>query len=140
MADILWGSEDGYVIAADQVMADDEVGAAELTALFNAGAWIVLWRAVGSWRWRLTRSRRYAKPGLRDLRVEMRKMGWAGELYVAWQNLALEAIPAKLAFLQRDADNYESAEVNAWLRPGIALHKARRIALCEIINNEIVNA
>lgn len=85
---ILWQSPDGYVLVADDVQFpdSDEAGASraatqgDLADLFNAGAWIVVWRPVDYAEqphkpWRFTRNRRFAKPGLGALRQAMDRNG-----------------------------------------------------------------
>jgi hypothetical protein len=126
----LWQSEDGYVRAVDGVEFPDDAAPEErgdLDTLFRAEAWIVVWRGPDL-RWRFTRNRRYAKPGLQALRRIMQRADMPGaqdiwiastdahghileestlaptalaqSLYAAWQKLAVAALPAKIAFLQ----------------------------------------
>ena len=157
----LWQSEDGYVRAVDGVEFPDEEAPetrGDLDTLFRAEAWIVVWRGPDL-RWRFTRNRRYAKPGLQALRRIMQRADMPGaqdiwiastdahghileestlaptalaqSLYAAWQKLAVAALPAKIAFLQLNPDDYEASHVPAWMRPGIPLHRERRAFLRE---------
>lgn len=86
---ILWQSPDGYVVVADDVQFPDPNEAGEsqaatqgdLAELFQAGAWIVVWRPVDYAEqshkpWRFTRNRRFAKPGLGALRQAMDRNGF----------------------------------------------------------------
>lgn len=159
MSTILWQSADGYVVVVEVARAEvDGPSPGELTALFDAGAWIVVWQEALLPGWNITRSRRYAKPALGDLRVHApilqggfyilpnggaaRQQREAGNvdgaelgqaLYDAWQRVAAAALPAKLAYLGVNPDDYPVAAAPAWMRPGIPRHRADRVTIREAL-------
>jgi hypothetical protein len=138
--------------------ADDLPGETnDLKRLWDDGAWIVVWRSDG--RWHFTRNRRYAKPGLQMLRRIMRREGindanlvwtasddahghlndgadpvdWGQALYAAWEIMAADALPAKVAFLQLDVDEPAVDRVPAWMRPGLLHYASTRRAMRELL-------
>jgi len=76
--EILWKSDDGYVVVVDGVAFPDEDAQpseiSDLHELAQAGAWIVVWRSEGK-DWRFWRNRRYGKPSLQALRHQAREHG-----------------------------------------------------------------
>jgi hypothetical protein len=162
----LWQSADGYVRVVDGVAfpGDDapEGTASDLDTLFRGGAWIVVWRQLGESRWRFTRNRRYAKPGLQVLRRAMQQedidpdcnlawiaaadthghlypeypdpVQWGQSLYAAWEVLAAAALPNKIAHLGVNADEPDVERVPAWMRPGLARYVSRRREWREILD------
>ena len=78
--DILWRSEDGYIVVADNLTFPTEDDApdthSDLETLFRGHAWIVVWRAVERReddRWYITRSRQMPKPSLNAMRAMLRQ-------------------------------------------------------------------
>lgn len=156
----LWQSEDGYMFVVDGVNFPDDEGNGnnDIATLFNAGVWVVVWRAAEDGEhdmlWHVTRNRRYAQPNLLQLRGRMKCHEWliypsgaggrqnaecdvdpvafAQALYAAWGEEAARKIPAKIAHLQLNEDDYDSRSISSWLRPGIPGHRASRMAIREL--------
>lgn len=59
-------------------------------------------------------------------------------IYGAWQRIAADALPAKLAFLGADPNDYSAAAAPAWMRPGVPLHRESQRAIRELM--EEINA
>jgi len=155
MSEILWKSAEGYVVVADQVQRPGE--GSDLASIFDAGAWIVVWRSVDRLDWHVTRSRRYAKPSLSGLRAQDRAAwsdwvinedgtaGWskaeledsvdpialAAALYDAWQSTAAHALPAKMAYLAQRLPPEMTPP--AWMRPGVD-----RLASWSVVIDEVL--
>lgn len=113
----------------------------------------------GGIRWRVTRSSRNPKPNLILLRHRVDEEisrpwhchpdGWsawqmsleddpdpvvfAQALYAAWQQLAADELPAKVAQLDLNKDEPEAERIPAWLRPGLAEYAHRRREVREIM-------
>lgn len=160
MATMKWQSEDGYVRVVDEVVwSDEDRECSDLEQEYRTGAWIVFYCSENDDRWFLARSRRMPKPSLKRLAW---RMPWsdcisinaedshgrvindydivqvAQALYAAWQQVAADEIPAKIANLraigraQINPDDYGSEQIPAWLRPGIPLHRESRRAIREV--------